>query len=77
MWQTEIGNDGSFFALLPLPPKNLKNKNFEKIKKLLKISSFYTCLPKTTIIWGTIPEIRSETDRIFYHFELFFALLPP
>ena len=42
MWQTEIGNDGSFFALLPLPPKNLKNQNFEKIKKLLKISSFYT-----------------------------------
>ena len=40
-------------------------------KKLLEIS-FYTSVPKTTIIWGTVPEIRSETDRIFCHFRQFF-----
>ena len=38
VWQTEIGNYGSFFALLPpprpLPPKNPKNQNFEKMKKI-------------------------------------------
>ena len=36
VWQTEIGNYRSFFALLPLPlppPKNLKNQNFEKMSK--------------------------------------------
>ena len=32
----------------------LKNEN-----KLLEISSFYTCVPKATIIWSTVPEIRS------------------
>ena len=52
--------------------------NDPKMKnKLLEISSFYTCVPKTTIIRGTVPEIRSETDRIFCHFGPFFALLPP
>ena len=29
------------------------------IKKLLEISSFYTYVPKATIIWSTVPEIRS------------------
>ena len=42
-----------------------------------EISSFYTSVPKTTIIWGTVPEIQSETDRIFYHFEPFFFPFPP
>ena len=31
VWQTEIGNFGSVFALLPT--KNLKNQNFEKMGK--------------------------------------------
>ena len=61
--QTVIRNFTSFFALYP--PKNLKNQNFEKWKNLLEISSFYTCPPKITIIWCTVPEIRSETDIIF------------
>ena len=33
VWKTEIGNYGSFFAFL-LPPKNQKNQNFEKMKKI-------------------------------------------
>ena len=58
--------------------KNLKNQNFEKNrKKLLEISSFYTCVPKTTIIWSTVPAIQSETN-LFCDFGLFFAFyLPP
>ena len=32
-----------------------KNK---QTKKLLEILSFYTCVPKITIIWSTVPEIR-------------------
>ena len=41
--------------------------------------SFYTCVPKTTIIiWVMVPEIRSETDRQnFFHFEPIFSLLSP
>ena len=64
--QTEIGNDGSFFALLPRPHKNpTKNEIWKNEKKLLEISSCYTNVPKTTIIWGMVPEIRSETHNFF------------
>ena len=44
-------------------------------KKLLEISSFYTRVPKTTIIWGTVPEI--QRDKIFGHFGPYFTLLTP
>ena len=40
------------------------------------MSSFYTCVPKLTIIQCMLPEIWSTTDRIFCHFESFFALFP-
>ena len=65
--------------LLPChPSKNSKNQNFEKWKNLLKISSFYTCAPKITIIWCTVPEMQSETEKFsFCHFGPFFALLSP
>ena len=58
------------------PPKNSKNQNFEKWKNLLEIS-FYTCVPKITIIWCMVPEIWSATDKTFCHYGPFFALLPP
>ena len=45
-------------------------------KKLLEMSSFYTCVAKTTIIWGTLPKIRSETI-FFCHFGSFFTLYHP
>ena len=73
--QNQIGNFRSFFAFYA--PKNPKNQNCEKWKNLLGISSFYTCAPKITIIWCTVPEIWSETDKKFCHFGPFFALLPP
>ena len=33
---------------------------------MLDISLFYTCVPKITIIWCTVPEMQSETDNIFF-----------
>ena len=77
VWQTKIGNYGSFFAILPSPLKTQKIRIFKKWKKLLEKSSFYTSVPKPTIIWSKVPEIRSETDRIFCPFGPFFAILYP
>ena len=48
----------------------------KKWKTCLEISSFYTCVPKMTIIWCMVHEIWSPTDWIFCHFGLFFVLLP-
>ena len=48
-------NFRSFFVFLP--PKHPKNQNLKKWKTLLEISSFYTCVPKTTIIRCMVPEI--------------------
>ena len=42
----------------------------------MKGISFYTYIPKITIIWYTVPEIRSETDRIFCHFGPFCPFTP-
>ena len=77
VWRTEIGNYGSFSSLLPSPPPSKKKKStkseFQKNKKiLLEISSFYTCVPKTTIIWGTVPEIQIETGN-FLSFSIIFC----
>ena len=43
----------------------------------MEISSFYTYVPKITVIWCMVFEIWSPTDRTFCHFGPFFALLPP
>ena len=53
---------GQFFA--HLPPKNAKNQNFEKMKKRLEISPFYTSVPKIMIICYTVLEIWYVTDVI-------------
>ena len=58
VWQTETSNYGSFFALLPPPPNNPENENFEKNEKWE--------IPYE--VWGTVPEIRSEIDIFFCHF---------
>ena len=73
----------NFFVILDhflpfSPTNNLKNQNFEKMKKHLEISSFYTSVPKIMIICYTVPEIWCVTDVSFiFHFGLVFALLPP
>ena len=70
-WQTKICNFRSFCALLPRI--TLKTKILKKWKKWLKI--FYTCT-KNRIHRCVVPEIQSETDRIFSRFGAFFALSP-
>ena len=62
--------------LLFYPSSNLKNQNFEKIKKCPEISLFYTSAPKTMIICYAVPELLHVMDVIFiFHFGLAFALL--
>ena len=50
-----------FFFFIPLT--TWKIKNFKKSKKLLEISSFYTCVPRIMITWCTVPEIWCATGR--------------
>ena len=68
VWQTGIRNYGSFFILLHPIPK--------KPPKLLEISSFYICVPETTIIWVWFLS-HSMWDRIFCHFGPFFSFYSP
>ena len=72
----KVGHISEFpFGIYWWTLKNPKNQNFEKMKKkLLKISSFYICEPKTTIMryssWYT------KWEFFFCHFGPFFALYP-
>ena len=79
VWMTEIGHYESFYALLPLPIKTKKIRILKKKKNYRRYHHFI-CAPKTTIIWGTLLEIQSESDRIFVilsHFCPFTPSLPP
>ena len=66
---------GSFFALFP--PKNLKNQNFEKIKKMCwDIIILHKCTKNHDQICYTVPEIQFAADVIYiFHFGLFFVLV--
>ena len=83
---TEIGSYGSFFGLLPLPL--LLKTNKQKNNRILKwrncfrhhyLTHIYTCVPKTTITWGTVPEIQIETEFfvILDHILLFYPTTDP
>ena len=66
---------GQFF--LHLPPKNLKNQNFEKNIKCLEIL-FYTSASKIRIICYTVPEIWHVTDVIvIFQLDYFLPFYPP
>ena len=66
-----------FYTPPPCPPlKPRKIRSLKKWKKLLKISSFYTCVLKTTITWCAVPQIWSETDKTFCHLGHFFQFYP-
>ena len=71
VWQTEIGNYGSFFALLPQPSpiktgiRILKKKR----KKLQEISSFYTSYQKPQSY-----EVQFLTFRVRHNFLSFWAI---
>ena len=72
----KVGHTSEFpFGIYWWTLKNPKSQNFEKIKKKILEISFHTCVPKTTIIWGTVPEIRSETElfAILGHFLPFYT----
>ena len=61
-------------------PEKLKfwkkeNKNKKKTK-LLEISPFYTCVPKATIIWSTVPEIGVR-QNFFVILGNFMSFYPP
>ena len=54
-----------------------KIKILKKWKKCPEILPLQTHVQKMTVIWCMVPEISSATDKLFCHFGLFFALLPP
>ena len=78
VWQTEIGNYGSFFALLhPPPPK----KKMQKIKILKNEKSIYRCHPFTHVYQKSQYMIMMYASwdivwHIFSPFWVIFALLP-
>ena len=59
------------------PLKTWRIKILKKRKIYLEILSFYTSVLKMMIIYYAVPEIWPVPDGIIFHFELFFALLPP
>ena len=63
---------GPFFPFTTLKTKKNQNQKKKK-KKLPDISSFYTSVPKTSVLSGTVPQIQSETDN-FLSFWLIFCL---
>ena len=89
-WDMDCGRQNffSFWTIFcpfspPPPPTSPssrpKNEHFKKKWQHLEISSFYTIVPKITIIGYTVPEMWSMMYVIvyFFHFGLFFALLSP
>ena len=64
---------GHFFFCLFTRLKTPKIQNLKKWKNLQKKSSFYTCVPKITIMWC---RVDMKWDRQNCHFGPFFALLP-
>ena len=63
--------------LLSYLPNNLKNQNFEEMKKPpVKMSLFHKYVPKITVIWCMLHKIWSATDKYFCHFGHFFDLTP-
>ena len=78
----KVGYTSEFpFAIHWWTLKKLKNQTFEKMKKMLEISSFHTCVPKNTIIWATVPEIASVSETKFFvilgHFLSCYPPAPP
>ena len=75
-------NDTEFVVILGHflsldPPNNLKNQILKKWKKCPEILSFYICVPQMTIMWYTVPDIRSTTDWIFCHLDYSLPFYPP
>ena len=72
----KVGHTSKFpFGIYRWTLKNWQIRLLKNWKDLLKKSSFYTCVPKSTIIWGTVPEIRSE--KTFLSFWAIFCSFNP
>ena len=56
----------------PYPPLKIQKSKLWKMK-FAGDPSFYTCVPKVTITWCTVPDIRSKADRIFLPFWVIFC----
>ena len=76
-WDRECSRQ--FFVILDCfcPLTTQKIKILKKLNRCLEILSFYTCVPKMTIIWCMIPEIWSVTNIIFCHFGPIFCCFNP
>ena len=81
LWDTEWDQQNFFLFWVnfcPFTSQQPKNKNFEKIKKEPRNDIIlHICMKNDDHIWCMLPEMWSAIDRIFCHFWLFFALLPP
>ena len=76
MMEVIIFHSGLFFALLDC--NSPKIENFKKLKKYLKLSSFYPSVPKSMIMCYTVAEIWHVTKVIIlFHSRLFFAVFYP
>ena len=71
--ETNIVILSHFCPFIPLTTR--KSKILKKWKMYLEMSSFYRCVIKITVIWCMLSKIWSATDKIFCHFEPFFANL--
>ena len=71
--------DRIFCPFASTPPYNLKNQNFEKMKKIPEdiIILHMSTINDNHMTSFMIPKIWSTTNRIFCHFGQCFALLPP
>ena len=64
-----------FYPFTPITAQKMKIS--KKMEKSLEISSFYKIVPKIMMICYTGPDIWHMINVIIFHFDLFFALLPP
>ena len=71
--ETHIVILSHFCRFIPLTTRKIKI--FKKWKMYLEMSSFHRCVIKITVIWCMLSKIWSATDKIFCHFEPFFAKL--
>ena len=78
VWQVEIGNYGSFFAIYP-SSKNLENQNFEEMEKKKKRKKYICWRYQVYQKWQSYETQFLKygvRHRIFCHFGPFFAPLP-
>ena len=75
MWRTWGTSQNFLLPFIDELWKTWKIRHLKRWKKLLEISSFYTCVTKTNHMRHS--SSYTEWDRIFCHFGPFFARLPP